>query len=92
MATFMLKHHLSQISKKNLQDLLKSYREGLHENETHSCMIDLVDINKIVHEYSNPLSKNYKAQITGFRIYFIRGGNSKFIKKSKNGKIGRAHV
>ena len=80
----IFEHHLQKISKEELQEAVASYREGLDKNETTSCLVGLDDIQKMIAHYSNLLAypEEYP-KIIGFRIYFFRGGNQKFIRKNE---------
>ncbi len=63
---------IENINKTELKKRVSSYRDGLHENETTSCMIPLADIEALAKHYSSEQILKGQNKIAGFRIYFQR--------------------
>jgi hypothetical protein len=60
-------HHSKKITKTELEEAVKSYRDGLDPNETKSCIILWEELKQLVEKYPDK-----KEPIGGFRIYFFR--------------------
>ncbi len=64
--------HGQMIKRKDLNEMIASYQNGLDPNETKYCLLNLADIQKIIDYYKDPKNLNNKNPIDGFRIYFYR--------------------
>ena len=55
-----------------LTKMVKTYRDGLHDNETTSCLIPFSAIEELIKHYSDLNTPKGQNPIEGFRIYFHR--------------------
>ncbi|MGB4770651.1 MAG: hypothetical protein WBP58_04300 [Chitinophagaceae bacterium] len=76
-------HHFQQLSKAELEQAVKLYRTGLHENETTSCFLTLDNVKKLVDDTEK---LHGKGKVEGFRVYFYRADPRKKYK-DPNAKI-----
>jgi hypothetical protein len=64
--------HCKEKTKKEIEEMLSSYRDQLDNNETRSCFLHLDDINYLITYYSDLTKLNGEEPIKGLRIYFFR--------------------
>jgi len=80
--------HSIKETRESLRKRLNSYREGLPEGETRSCILRLRDIKALIDFYSNPDILNKETPIDSFRIYLFREVPNKLYPPS-NQKIAQ---